>query len=145
MRQKFGLLIRNARSAAGLTQEQLGKRLGMKGRAVYRWENDESSPTPTHRRELINAIQAVRPAAATTLLEAWVKPKKTIESVPLTTPATSPRELLELAVLRMADELDLPARRLRRPLLRLLSRARAANFTIETAEREIEAWIAEVN
>ncbi len=57
-------------------------------------------------------------------------------------PARSAAEILELAVLRMADELDLAARRVRRPLGRLLEGLRASNVSLEAAEKELELWIA---
>jgi len=44
--EKFALRLRNARIKAGLTQEQLGKKLGFKGNtAVYRFEAGISSPS----------------------------------------------------------------------------------------------------
>jgi transcriptional regulator with XRE-family HTH domain len=36
MQTDLAVAIRESRRAAGLTQEQLGRRLGLRGRAVYR-------------------------------------------------------------------------------------------------------------
>jgi transcriptional regulator with XRE-family HTH domain len=67
MRSKVGSSIREARRKAGLTQEHLGRRLGLKGRAIYRWERNETAPTGRHRGALIREIAAVSPEAATQL------------------------------------------------------------------------------
>lgn len=58
-------------------------------------------------------------------------------------PSCNPTEALELAVLRMADDFDLPPRRLRRPLVRCLGRLQEASFTLEAARKYLESWIAE--
>jgi hypothetical protein len=52
--------------------------------------------------------------------------------------------LLQLAVFRMADELDLPPRRLRGPLLRLLKRLRTAELSVEATNALIQQWVREV-
>jgi len=49
---------------------------------------------------------------------------------------------IELALFSMADELDLPARRVRDSLMRLLRRLREVNVTLEVAQRQLEEWIA---
>ncbi|MFZ0035691.1 MAG: helix-turn-helix domain-containing protein [Sedimentisphaerales bacterium] len=44
--ENFALRLRDTRNKAGLTQEQLGEKLGFKGNtAVYRFEADVSSPS----------------------------------------------------------------------------------------------------
>ena len=154
MRAKLGSFIREARREAGLTQEHLGCRLGLKGRAIYRWERDEAAPTGRHRRALIQEVQAVNPEAATKLKAALAveqggagtrasaaAPSLPQPASPL--PTRGACEELELAVLKMADELDLPARRVRRSLARLLDRMRASNLSFEVAQRELEILIAQ--
>lgn len=42
--QAFGRAVQHARKSQGLTQEQLGERLGISGQAVSKWENGESTP-----------------------------------------------------------------------------------------------------
>jgi transcriptional regulator with XRE-family HTH domain len=166
-KQGLGHAIRVARLAAGLTQKRLGLRLELKGRAIYRWERDEVAPTARHRRSLIQEIQARNPNAALQLKAVLIPepasnvtaapPAPTQPQPPLSSPETTvtppaptqpepPPTLpntFELAVLRMADELDLPARRIRRPLARLLARMRASSCTLEAAEQELEDWIAQ--
>ena len=152
MRKKLGQVIRNARRSVDLTQTELGKRLGLKGSAIYRWETDESAPTRRHQRALVVAIQAVRPGAEAPLAAAFAALRTKEGSAPaatvpqaLPTSPTPTADVLELAVLRMADELDLPARRLRRPLLRLLARLREGQFALDSAEQQIERWVSELN
>lgn len=71
--------------------------------------------------------------------------------VPAPTSAAAPAEIveqiaesatLELAVFGMADELDLPARRIRGALARLLKRLESAKLSLEGTQRQLEAWIA---
>jgi transcriptional regulator with XRE-family HTH domain len=149
MRQKLGQSIRSARRAAGFTQLQLGMRLGLKGRAVYRWENNGSAPTKRHQREMLAVIGAVNSGAASTLAAAFATVRQgtaLAKPEPAAAPAVAapnPLEAFELAIFRLADDLDLPPRRLRRPLARLCERLRAANFTLEAAQRQVESWIAE--
>jgi transcriptional regulator with XRE-family HTH domain len=150
---KLGRSIREARRAAGLTQEHLGRRLGLKGRAIYRWERDESAPTRRHRRALIEEIRAVNASAAAELLAALTaelskrgkgtSPAPALPAAPPPAAAPDVHETFEVAVLRMADELDLPARRVRRPLARLFARLRAGDVSLEVAEKELAGLIAQ--
>ncbi len=45
-------MIKQLRTAAGLTQEQFAARLGVTFSTVNRWENGRGSPTPLARRRL---------------------------------------------------------------------------------------------
>ena len=67
MQSPLAQAIRTARLASGLTQDQLGTRLGLKARAVSRWELDGSAPRRRHRRELVAVISASNQAAGATL------------------------------------------------------------------------------
>jgi transcriptional regulator with XRE-family HTH domain len=144
MHSQLALEIRNARRAAGLTQTQLGTRLGLKGRAVYRWERDASSPTKRHQRALVLAIQAINPAAASALAtfiaSAVVGGAASAVALPVAQPVVYPAAVLENALYQAADELDLPARQLRVALARLFARLRQASLTLESAGRQIEQW-----
>lgn len=152
MRSTLAQQIRNARNAAGLTQAQLGKRLGLKGRAVYRWERDDSSPTQRHRRELVQVIRAVNPRAGIVLEEAIVSARKNIDKgtpaasdcvSAVAPPALDPHAALESAVYQAADELEVPARQLRGALARLFARLRQANLTLESIEQSLGRQITE--
>jgi transcriptional regulator with XRE-family HTH domain len=146
MKSALGPAIREARRAAGLTQEQLGRRLGLEGRAIYRWERSESAPTKRHRSALVTAIQAVNQGAAaklaTAMMNAGVTNVPAIAQPPSPTPVEN-TTALELAVFAMADELDLPPRRIRGSLVRLCQRLRTANYaSVEGAQSRLELWIA---
>jgi hypothetical protein len=56
-------------------------------------------------------------------------------------PVPQIRFALEYLVLRMADELDLPARRVRVPLLHLLRDMQTSNLTLNGAAHELVRWI----
>jgi len=141
--------IRTARLASGLTLEQLGRRLGLKGRAVvYRWERDASAPRRRHRSELVAAINAVNRAAAATLASVFASEAKgqrgadlelgAVALVPAPPPLPDPKLTLELAVFAMADALDVPARRLRGGLVGLIKRVREASITLDAVQRHLE-------
>jgi transcriptional regulator with XRE-family HTH domain len=141
MRSTLAQAIRNARLACGLTQDQLGMRLGLRGRAVYRWERDDSIPSKRHRRALVTAVNAVNQPAAAALhavLESVGKGAPVVPApAPVPPPGVNAKLVLDLAVFSLAEELDLPARRARGALARLLARLREASVTIEAAEREL--------
>ena len=144
MASKLAQSIRAARRAAGLTQEQLGRRLGLKGRAVYRWENDAAAPSKRNRNALVVALQAVRPDVAAWLSTAIAEAEGSAPAAPAE-PAAPPIDeaaVLEYALFTMADELDLPARRVRGALKRFLENLRAGKLTLESTERRLEEWIA---
>lgn len=67
--QLIGRAIYRARKACGLTQKQLGLRLGLKGgpQAVYRWERAINAPTARTAKLLLNAVAALNPTAAAAL------------------------------------------------------------------------------
>lgn len=149
MQTHLAVAIRKSRRAAGLTQEQLGRRLGLRGRAVYRWERGDSVPSRRNRKALVVALDAVNRDAAAQLAAVLAReapPRGAPPPAPATPPAPAPPELsapvaLELAIFHMADELDLPPRRVRGPLVRLFKRLRSTHFTLDTAQKQVEAWI----
>jgi transcriptional regulator with XRE-family HTH domain len=137
--------ILNARRAVGLTQEQLGRRIGLQASAVYRWERDDSIPNKRNQRALVTAINAVNQDVAAKLAAALAGQGQGAKPAPAPEQAAPPLSapvVLELAVFGMADELDLPARRIRGSLARLLKRLRESNLTLEVAQRQLELWIA---
>jgi transcriptional regulator with XRE-family HTH domain len=135
-----------ARHAAHLTQEQLGRRLGLKGSAIYRWECGHSEPAPRHRRALVLALRTADPGMAAQL-DAALELHDGGNAAPALTLAEARAALagsggsLEILVFRMANELDLPPRRVRGACARLLRSLRAAHLTVERAEKELEEWM----
>src|SRR5690606_24905230 len=129
-----------ARRATGLTQQQLAARLGLKAHAIGRWEKGQSTPHKRNQRALVLTIRERHPAAADELAAALRghSPEAGVEPKPPTPPPPDPSVLLQLAVFRMADELDMPPRRVRGPLMRLLRRVRAAELSIDDAAARIE-------
>lgn len=58
---KFGERLRQARVAAGLGQEELANRLGVKRQAISTWENGKRHPPMTDVEDIAKAV-SVRPA-----------------------------------------------------------------------------------
>ena len=169
-RLKLGASILEARRAAGLTQESLGQRLGLKGRAIYRWERNETAPSGRHRSALIREIHLFNPQAGIKLQDSISKltgkayavvpsqgeghttlqivdESKSTSSPLLLSPiqqrsaldtSQSASDVLALAILKMADELDLSPRRLRRALSVLLEQLQTEHFTLETLHSQLE-------
>jgi DNA-binding XRE family transcriptional regulator len=147
MPSKLAVEIRNARHAARLTQAQLGTRLGLKARAVYRWERNDSCPTKRHQRALVLAIQAVNPQAAIGLAaligSVGAAPTPTVVSA-TAQPAIDRAATLRSAIYQAADELDVPARQMRVALVQLFRRLRQAGLTLESAGQQVEQLTADV-
>lgn len=164
MPTKLSQAIWNARRQTHLTQASLGQRVGVKASTILRWEAGRSRPPARRRPALVSAITALDANAGARLLAALnadaglaaPEPPPRVARVdaaiaapagPATSPAASPpaaRSTLELLVYRMADELDLPPRRMRGALTRWLRSVRAAGLSFEQAERELGAWLARV-
>lgn len=49
----FGDMIRDARVDAGLSQDELGRRMGVTGQAVGQWENGVTLPKGFHVQQLV--------------------------------------------------------------------------------------------
>lgn len=143
-RSKVADAIARARRATGLTQEQLGRRLGLKGRAVYRWEGDESAPTKQNRAALVTAFTAVKPEIGAWFAQAIAVPADSPNPAPTPTALAAPSapEILERSVFALADELDLPPRRARGALKRLIARLSAANLSLDAVQSLLDEWIA---
>ncbi len=166
-RLQLGASIVEARRAAGLAQETLGQRLGLQGRAIVRWERNETAPNDRHRRALIREIHLLNPQAGLALQaavsaktgKAYTVASEPVDAEPSISPAQNDNsksqspflvpapkttetaqtvlDVLEFGVLKMADELDVAPRRVRRALSRLLERLREANVTLEPLQREL--------
>lgn len=130
-----GPAVLAARRSLRLTRGAFGALVGVQWRAIGRWEEGEAEPPPKTKARLVKAVEAQKASAGRTLaaalgLERLVAPPP---------PPPSP-EALRLAVLRLADTLDVSPSRARRACAQLLEQARAARFTLEAAAREIDEW-----
>lgn len=149
--------IRVARLAMGLTQEELGLRVGVKPRGVSRWEVGSSVPSRSHRKRLVMVAEGMAPNAAAKLAQVVAayeaarsarRRKGGAGSSPTATPATvvvppprpDPRAVLERAIFLAADELDLPARRVRGVFARALGRVGSTGLTLAQVIAELSAW-----
>jgi hypothetical protein len=116
----------------------------VKSRAVYRWEAGRALPRPRQRSRLVTALAQYDARAAESLAHAFAAHASGLAELPPAPPPPPPPspQQLELAVFAMADELDLPPRRLRRALTQLFARARAAGYQLADAERDLTARVA---
>lgn len=142
MHSPLAKAIREARRAVRLTQEQLGRQLGLKGRAVHRWECAASIPRRNLRPLLIRAVQIrSEPAAAklSAAFESHVARTKGLVPSPAPAAPTKPPDsvALELAIFAAADELDRAPRRVRAAMLRLFVRVAEAGYSLDAARREL--------
>jgi len=125
--------IRSARVAVGLTQEQLGRRVGVSGRAIYRWERDAAVPTRRNRTALVTAV-AILNQAAGDQLKAALEQGPAAPVVPAATthfPRISVELALNLAVLGLAEALDVSPRLVRAALPRFSRQLRDAGVTLD--------------
>lgn len=125
--------IRAARLAVGLTQEQLGHRIGVQAQSIYRWERDATAPKRRHRTALVTAISLIN-AEAGTRLKAAFDPKRPQVTEPALSPPPAhvpPDTTYDLVVLSMADHLDRSPRHVRVALLRMCDQLEHAGLTLD--------------
>jgi transcriptional regulator with XRE-family HTH domain len=139
--------LREARQTVGLTQDELGRQLGLNSRAIYRWERDENAPTDLNLRRVVQVIAALHEAAASKLSAVIAnQAAPSAADAPPTSPlpaastAQSRALIIERGVFSMADELDVAPRRVRGALSRWLRRVREANLALDVVQHEIDTW-----
>jgi transcriptional regulator with XRE-family HTH domain len=179
--------IRRARRACGLTQKQLGQRLGLKGgaQAVYRWERGTSAPSARRITALLAALAGLNAPVADALRATLdrvigeLSDPGSIKGADSVEPGRESRQTqtgaagvaseqssgapgqqvaaegkryplrrpfaIDYLILRMADELDVPARRLRAPLLQLLRNLHSSDFALPVVIEELATWIERAN
>lgn len=152
MSSEVALAIRAARRAARVTQTQFAALVGTKRRAVSRWEKDEATPTRRVRARLEHVLQTLHPESAARLQAAFARRDPTphaqpAQSAPAPAPAPAPAAggdaaALELALFKFADDLDVPARRARVALARLLERLASDGFTLHGVQAQLSALAA---
>jgi transcriptional regulator with XRE-family HTH domain len=148
MPSQMALAIRSARRRARITQRHLAELVGLKGRAVSRWEKDEAKPTRRVRARLVHVLQTLHPEAATVLAESFATLERKGRPAPPPPQPVAPPPLtgaaaLELALFKFADELDVPSRRARQAFARLLERLEGGNLTLASARQHLAEWAAE--
>lgn len=153
MESKLGAAIWKARRAVGLTQKELAKRLGLQEQAVRRWEWEDALPSPVNRQALVAAIAALDAEAAQKLAavideelngtasDASMAASEAARVVPRPGVVEPPN----YAVLKMAEDLDVPPRRVRAAVMAFLNQLHDSNISIETAVHLLERRDNELN
>src|SRR5262249_35147987 len=136
MRSPLAQAIRNGRLAMQLTQKELGLRLGLRGRAIYRWERDDSVPRKVQRERLVRPVELFDVDAAAKLKAAFESHAARVKGIVMSAapppPPARPTNpvALEFAIFAMADELDLAPRRVRASVTKLLARVEEAGYSL---------------
>lgn len=132
---KAGAAVCRARQLLGLTQEMLGRHLGIKARSVSRWEVGKSGPSRSHRAELVHILRGKNAAVADELAAEFARlyPVKRGAGAPPPPPPRVPPDpfALERSLVALADALDMAPRRARGFALDALRAVHAARFTVE--------------
>jgi DNA-binding XRE family transcriptional regulator len=134
-------LVTEAQFALGLTQDTLGKMLGLSRRTVSRWTRHTSAPSAEHLHALARAVHPKDAALAAKLARAGGESleslgiAKAIAGVPL--PGTPPRPfpptrlVVESVVCAAAEAMQASPAAVRGILRAAFARARALGLTVE--------------
>src|SRR5688500_9883390 len=111
--------IRAARKAAGLTQDELGRRIGLNGRAIYRWERGDFAPRRRDRSARVTAITLFNAEAGKQLRAARDGAQDAAPRSNVAPPGPASHAVaVQLALLAFAHDLDAPPRFARSALVR---------------------------
>ena len=139
MKGKHAQAIRTARTEAKLTQDELGMRIGLGGRAIYRWERGECGPTRRNRSALLTTISMLNAEAGKRLKDAFDGVLNTgpREAAPAT-PPPSHEVAVQLSLLAFAHQLDVPPGRMRAALVRFCQRLASTQLTMDSLRACVE-------
>ena len=131
-------LLIEASRALGVTQEELGRRIGVSRRSIVRWTADSGGYPSYYGPHLARAVFPRDPALAARIAG---REKETLESLGLVSPAPPPpppeppAHMADLVVCAAADALDVSPRAVRPALYAAFRRAREAGLTLEQVEK----------
>lgn len=122
-------VVREVRDALRLTQDEIAALAGVSRRSLTRWETGDARPAFTQAARLVKAVLQRDRALAEKLAAALDLP-------PLPPPPLPPREF-DLLLYVAADDLVVPAVRLRATVAQLLARWGAHGLTLEDAHARL--------
>src|SRR5437763_1956839 len=102
--------LKKARARTALEQAELGARVGVSGRTIYRWEHGRTAPRAAQLKtvaEALRGLDATAAAAFTKAVGVVLAPQDTDAR------AAGRRSAFESATYLAADALDVPAAKLR--------------------------------
>jgi hypothetical protein len=125
----LGTVLQNAR----VTHTQLAEAIGVNPRTVGRWADDATELGEEQLRKVIDGLRAfdAAPSAAFAAAVGIARGDESTAAAPASAEAQG--EAFRLAVYAAADDLDVPARKLRATLGSLLVSWQAAGLTLERA------------
>ena len=138
----FGACLRAARAALGLSQEDLGARLGVSRRTLTRWEVYDALPPVGQRKHIatsfVDAPPELRAALVRSLglgdgFDATLAASDPAGAAPV--PAAA---VLDGAFLGLCERIDVAPGRLRSALVDFLRRSEAAGLSLEAVRRALE-------
>lgn len=144
-RTRHAQAVCNARAETGLTQRELGRRIGLSGRAISRWEQGVGSSTRRNRAALVMAISLVN-------AEAGERLKAAFEAA---TPDAAPREVapepapashdvsVKLSLLALVHQLDVPVGRVRTALVQFCKELSRTQLTVDALGACVERALPE--
>lgn len=98
-----GQLIKAARKKAGVTQEELGKKIGVSGSSMAQWENDLRNP----KLDTLQRIAAALGVGVAQLMPPdnyWEDTDGNGHTEPMEPPAAAPKDRIDAALDRLNDE-----------------------------------------
>ena len=144
MKAQHAEAIRSARTEAKLTQEELGRRIGLSGRAIYRWERGEYGPTRRNRSALVTTISVLHPEAGQRLKAAFDGATSAApRAVALAASPTSHDVAVQLSLLAFAHQLDAPPGRVRTALVRFCKQLASTQLTVDALRACVERVLPE--
>jgi len=140
-RVSFATTLRKLRLAARLRQKVLGRKLGVTGQTIGRWEKGTRGPTQKTLRLLVAIFHPIDPASTAKLAEARGFSLAELGiAPPPTTPTTatvSLRDAVDVVVLASAESSGAPITIVRAVVGAAIRKAREMGLSLETLERGI--------
>jgi hypothetical protein len=132
-----GALLAEACQSLGVTQEELGKLLGLSRRTIVRWQGSSGYP-PWYAADVARAVHPRDPDLAARIA---AREGSSLELMGIVTPRPPPpppeppAHMVDLVVCAAAEALDVSPRTVRPALAAAFRRARQAGLTLEQVER----------
>lgn len=133
---ELGRMLREAREKLRFTQFTLAYAAGVSRRSVARWEHGDARPRADEAARLVKALLQVDPPAARAVARVLGVRVADPPPPPAPPPPLSPVEF-DHTLYAVADALDVPAKRFRAEMARLLDTWAARGVTVADARARL--------